>query len=62
MARSFRRMKDLAHRFGTAQGGATAVEYSMLAAGVAGAVMLTIYALGSSVETNFYGKLVGNWK
>jgi pilus assembly protein Flp/PilA len=62
MARSFRRMKDLAGRFGAAQDGATAVEYSMLAAGVAGAVMLTIYALGSSVETNFYGKLVGNWK
>jgi Flp pilus assembly pilin Flp len=55
-------MKVLARQFGAEQGGATAVEYSMLAAGIAGAVMLTIYALGSNVETNLYGKLVGNWK
>lgn len=62
MARSFRRMKVLGSRFAADAGGATAVEYSMIAAGVAGLVMLTIYSIGETVETNFYGKLVGNWK
>ncbi|MCA0317556.1 MAG: Flp family type IVb pilin [Proteobacteria bacterium] len=62
MAFSFRRMKALGRRFAADAGGATAVEYSMLAAGIAGVVMLTIYSIGETVETNFYGKLVGNWK
>ena len=42
--------------------GATAIEYSMVAAGIAGVVVLAVYALGSTVETNFYGKLVAGWK
>jgi Flp pilus assembly pilin Flp len=62
MAFSFRRMKALGRRFAADASGATAVEYSMLAAGVAGMVMVAVYTLGSTVETNFYGKLVGNWK
>ncbi|QCK88614.1 Flp family type IVb pilin [Phreatobacter aquaticus] len=42
--------------------GATAIEYSMIAAGIAGAVMVAISTLGSTVQTNFYGKIVGNWQ
>ncbi|MBL8568181.1 MAG: Flp family type IVb pilin [Phreatobacter sp.] len=55
-------MKAIGCRFAADASGATAVEYSMLAAGVAGAVMVAVYTLGGTVETNFYGKLVGNWK
>jgi Flp pilus assembly pilin Flp len=42
--------------------GATAIEYSMIAAGIAGVVMVAISTLGSTVQTNFYGKIVGNWQ
>ena len=61
MACSFHRVMNLVSRFRSDQRGATAIEYSMIAAGIAGAVILTVYALGSTVETNFYGKLVGSW-
>jgi pilus assembly protein Flp/PilA len=62
MAFSFRRMKALGRRFAADAGGATAIEYSMVAAGIAGVVVLAVYALGSTVQTNFYGKIVGNWQ
>jgi pilus assembly protein Flp/PilA len=44
-------------RFLCAQGGATAIEYAMIASGVSIAIAATITALGSALKTNFYDKL-----
>lgn len=62
MAISLQRLKGLVRRFGAAESGATAIEYSIMAAGIAGVVVLTVYALGSSLNTNVYGKVIANWK
>jgi Flp pilus assembly pilin Flp len=37
--------------------GATAIEYSMVAAGIGLAVASAVWALGSTIETTFYNKL-----
>jgi pilus assembly protein Flp/PilA len=39
------------------QRGATAIEYAMIAAGVAGAILATVYGLGSGIQDNFYNKI-----
>ena len=38
--------------------GATAVEYSLIAAGVALAVAATVMSLGSTVKSTFYDRLI----
>ena len=48
--------------FATDIRGATSIEYSMIAAGIAAVVMVAVSTLGSTVQTNFYGKIVGNWQ
>lgn len=55
-------LKALASRFRADRRAATAIEYSIIAAGIAGVVVLTVYALGSAVDTNLYGALVSAWK
>jgi pilus assembly protein Flp/PilA len=37
--------------------GATAIEYSMVAAGIGLAVSVAIWTLGSTIQTTFYDKL-----
>ena len=37
--------------------GATAIEYALMASGIALAIMSTIWTLGASVKTNLYDKL-----
>ncbi|WP_439574019.1 Flp family type IVb pilin [Phreatobacter sp.] len=49
-------------RFAGETNGATAIEYSMVAAGIAGVVVAAVYALGSAIDTNFYGALVSAWR
>lgn len=44
-------------RFVRAEDGATAIEYAMVAVGIAVAVVATVNATGSSLNTNFYGKV-----
>ena len=39
----------LLHRFGRAQAGATAIEYALIASGIAGVLVAVIMALGGSV-------------
>jgi pilus assembly protein Flp/PilA len=39
------------------QRGATAIEYAMIAAGVAGAILTAVYGLGTGIQDNFYNKL-----
>ena len=55
-------LKALADRFRADRRAATAIEYSVIAAGIAGVVVLTVYALGSAVDTNLYGALLSAWK
>ncbi|WP_315862567.1 Flp family type IVb pilin [Phreatobacter aquaticus] len=62
MAFTATRMRRHLSAFAHDDRGATAIEYSMIAAGIAGAVMVAISTLGSTVQTNFYGKIVGNWQ
>ncbi|MGN6571031.1 MAG: Flp family type IVb pilin [Pseudolabrys sp.] len=37
--------------------GATAIEYSLMASGIALAIISTIWSLGGSIKTNLYDKL-----
>lgn len=41
------------------ESGATAIEYGMIAAGVGGAVAVTVYSLGSAVKQQLYDKIAG---
>lgn len=43
--------------FAADTGGATAIEYAMIAAGVGVAVAATVWATGSAMQDNFYNKL-----
>lgn len=52
-----RRMLRALARFGRDERGATAIEYGMLAVGVACAVAATVYGVGKSLNTNFYEKV-----
>ena len=38
--------------------GATAIEYSLIAAGIAMAVIATVMSLGSTVKSTFYDRLI----
>jgi Flp pilus assembly pilin Flp len=40
-------------RFGVDDGGATAIEYAMIASGIGGFLAVTIFALGGKVNTLF---------
>jgi pilus assembly protein Flp/PilA len=44
-------------RFAADQRGATAIEYSMIAAGVGVAISTAVWSLGTAVKTTFYDKL-----
>jgi pilus assembly protein Flp/PilA len=37
--------------------GATAIEYAMIASGVAGAIISVVYGLGSQVRTTLYDRI-----
>ncbi len=44
-------------RFLRDSNGATAIEYAMIAAGIAGVVIAAVNALGADLKTSFYDKL-----
>lgn len=44
-------------RFVRDEKAATAIEYAMIAAGVAGVVIVAVTALGTDLKTTFYDKL-----
>lgn len=62
MAPSSERRKASVSRFASDTKGATAIEYAMVAAGIAGVVVATVYALGGAVDTNLYGALLSAWR
>ena len=45
------------HRLLRHQRGTTAIEYALMASGIALAIMSTIWSLGDSVKANLYDKL-----
>jgi len=49
----------LAGRFGTYETGATAIEYGLIAAGIAAAIIVTVQGLGTQIKTALWDK-VGN--
>ena len=44
-------------RFLVEEGGATAIEYSVIAAGVGAAISATVWGLGSEIQTTLYNKI-----
>jgi pilus assembly protein Flp/PilA len=48
-----KRMKDLALKFWSDESGATAIEYGLIAAGIAIAIITAVNNLGSSLNTTF---------
>jgi len=46
-------MKNLFTRFAKDNSGATAIEYGLIAAGIAAVVITAVYNLGSKVNTTF---------
>ena len=44
-------------RFGRDEGGATSIEYAMIASGISIAILGAVTALGGNVKTTFYNKL-----
>ena len=49
----------LARRFRGDESGATAIEYALIAAGIAVAIVTTVTSLGTAIKTNLWDK-VGN--
>ena len=47
-----------ARNFVNDTGGATAIEYALIAAGIGAAVASTIWGLGDTIKTTFYDKLL----
>jgi pilus assembly protein Flp/PilA len=52
-----RRLISILRRFRSEQTGATAIEYAIIASGIAGALIVTVTTLGSTVKTVLYDKL-----
>ncbi|ARP99454.1 Flp family type IVb pilin [Pseudorhodoplanes sinuspersici] len=48
-----RRLPETIHRFVRNEDGATAIEYALIAAGIAVAVVSTVISLGDSVKTMY---------
>lgn len=48
-------------RFARDQSGATAIEYAMVAAGIAVVILTAVNALGQNVKTAFFDKIAGAW-
>ena len=54
-----RSFSKLVRRFRADQSGATAIEYGLIAAGIAVAIITTVFNLGTAIKTNLWDK-VGN--
>jgi pilus assembly protein Flp/PilA len=52
-------LDEHARRFVADESAATAIEYAIIASGIAVAIAATVWNLGSELKTNFYDKLGG---
>ena len=50
-------LSRLLNGFAANIGGATAIEYALIAAGVGAAIAGTVYSLGTTIETTLYNKI-----
>jgi pilus assembly protein Flp/PilA len=50
----------LARRFHADQSGATAIEYALIAAGIAAAIIATVNSLGTTIKTALWDKIAGS--
>ena len=57
MGEFYGRMSARLRGFAGDDRGATAIEYALMASGIALAIMSTVWSLGDSVKTNLYDKL-----
>ncbi|MEI8145797.1 MAG: Flp family type IVb pilin [Alphaproteobacteria bacterium] len=55
-------LTKLLKRFAADTKGATAIEYALVAVGVAGTVTAIVYTLGGTIQTRFWGNLNNNFK
>jgi pilus assembly protein Flp/PilA len=44
--------------FADDESGATAIEYGMIAGGIAGAIIGTVFTVGDNLRQNFYGRIL----
>jgi len=56
------RLTKLLKRFAADTQGATAIEYALVAVGVAGTITAIVYQLGGTIQTRFWGNLNNNFK
>jgi pilus assembly protein Flp/PilA len=56
---AFGSLRVLARCFHADESGATAIEYALIAAGIAVAIMTTVTSLGTAIKANLWDK-VGN--
>jgi len=54
----YQNAKDLLRAYVADESGATAIEYGMIAGGIAGAIIGTVFTVGDNLKQNFYGKLL----
>jgi len=47
----------LAARLATEEGGATAIEYALMASGIGAAIAATVFGFGSDLKTTLYDKI-----
>ena len=47
----------LAARLATEEGGATAIEYALMASGIGAAIAATVFGFGSDLKSTFYDKI-----
>jgi len=52
-----RTLRTSMRRFRDDEQAATAIEYALIAAGVAMAIITTVFGVGSNLQTNWYNKI-----
>jgi len=60
MASKFTVFSDIEHRVGrflADEGGTTAIEYALIASGIAAAIVSIVFGVGNSIMTNLYNKI-----
>jgi pilus assembly protein Flp/PilA len=54
--------RTLLRTFAANESGATAIEYGLIAAGIAGVIIATVFSVGDSMKTLFYDKIQNAFK
>jgi Flp pilus assembly pilin Flp len=52
-----RMLAHLAARLATEEGGATAIEYALMASGIGAAIAATVFGFGSDLKSTLYDKV-----